>query len=84
MPRSANDKTIDLAGVACAFALAEIVRAVADRGGPVEAICDHPTTVHETIPQYCKAHGYRLTVTPEIYPLDSHTYRMRIEPPNGG
>ena len=84
LARRATDKAIDLAGVACAFALAEIVRAVAEQRGPVEAICDHPTTVHETIPAYCKAHGYRLTVTPEIYPLDTHTYRMRIEPPAGG
>ena len=81
MARRATDKAIDLQGMTCAFALAEIERALAEQGGPVEVLCDHPTTIHETIPAYCKAHGYRCTVTPEIYPLDTQAYRVRIEPP---
>lgn len=70
--------TMDLRGVSCAFALAEIEQALEAHDGVIEVLCDHPTTIHETIPAYCRKQGYKLTVTPEIYPLDSQSYRLRI------
>lgn len=70
---------LDLRGLACAFVLAEIDRALG--GAPnraVEVLCDHPTTVHDTVPSYCRKHGYKLAKRPEIYPLHSQVYRLRI------
>lgn len=80
MPEHVTEKPLNLQGLTCAFVLAQIDRALAERD-VVEVQCDHPTTIHETIPQYCRSHGYDLTVTPEIYPLDGQVYRLRISKP---
>jgi len=45
----------------------------------VEVLCDHPTTVEQTLPEFCEKHGYKLDVEPEIYPLGSGVSRLRIE-----
>ena len=82
MPETTTRKPLDLRGMPCAFVLAEVERALAD-GNVVEVQCDHPTTIHETVPAYCRSHGYDLTVKPEIYPLDSQVYRLRIAKPEG-
>ena len=79
MAASATRKPIDLRGMPCVFVLAEIERALAEQDGDVTILCDHPTTIHETVPEYCGCHQYKLTVEPEIYPLHGQVYRLRIE-----
>jgi TusA-related sulfurtransferase len=81
---SATLRAVDVRGMTCAIALADVALALAQDEGSIEVLCDHPTTVHETIPEYCKMNGYRCTITPEIYPLHMQTYRVRIEPPSRG
>lgn len=78
MSETRAGKPLDLRGIPCAFVLAELDRALGEHGGAVEILCDHPTTIHETVPEYCRSHGYKLEVRPEIYPLDSQAYRLRI------
>lgn len=80
MPENSTQKPLNLCGLTCAFILAEIDRALAECD-VVEVQCDHPTSIHETVPQYCRSHGYDLTVTPEIYPLDGQVYRLCITKP---
>jgi len=58
--------------------LEQLHRHLASNGGEVEVLADHPTTIHETVPEYCACQGYHLEVQPEIYPLDSQVYRLRI------
>ena len=77
MAEIASKKPLDLRGMPCAFVLAEIERVLADSDS-VEVQCDHPTTINDTVPEYARSHGYDLTVKPEIYPLDSQVYRLRI------
>lgn len=77
MAETASAKPLDLRGMPCAFVLAEIERALAD-SDVVEVQCDHPTTINDTVPEYARSHDYDLTVKPEIYPLDSQVYRLRI------
>jgi len=72
-----SNKPLDLRGMPCAFVLAEIESALA-ASDVVEVQSDHPTTVNDTVPEYCRSHGYDLTVKPEIYPLDSQVFRLRI------
>lgn len=78
MTQGSHKKPLDLCGLSCAFILAEIDRALTEGATVVEFLCDHPTSINETIPLYCRRHGYHLEVTPEIYPLDRHVYRVRI------
>lgn len=82
MSTYAVNKPLDLRGMPCVFVLAEIERALADTD-VIEVQCDHPTSIHDTVPEYCGCHGYQLTVEPEIYPLDSQVYRLRIAKPGG-
>ena len=70
-------KPTDLCGLSCVFVLAEIVRMLS-AGDSTSVICDHPTTIHDTVPLFCKNNGYHLEVTPEIYPLDRQVYRLSI------
>jgi TusA-related sulfurtransferase len=78
MAMTRSDKPVDLCGMSCPFVLAAIDEALEGDAAEVEIICDHPTTVHETVPAYCRSHGYKLEVQPEIYPLDRQCYRLRI------
>lgn len=77
--KTTPDCELDLCGLPCPFVLAELSQALSERGAmTVEVLCDHPTTVHETVPSFCRKHGYQLDVQPEIYPLHSQVYRLRI------
>jgi len=69
---------IDLCGLSCAFVLAGIVQAIGDGRDRLEVLCDHPTTVHQTVPLFCETRGYRLESRPEIYPLERQVYRLLI------
>lgn len=71
-------EVIDGRGLSCAFVLAEVVKRL-ETAGVVEVLSDHSTTVQQTVPEFCKAHHLKLQVKPEIYPLNSNTYRLRIE-----
>ena len=82
MPENDSRKPLDLRGMSCAFVLPEVDQALADYD-MVTALCDHPTTIHQTMPQYCRSHGYKLTMKPEIYPLHSQAYRLSISKSSG-
>lgn len=78
MATSRDSNAIDLCGLSCPFVLAEIEDALVGDRETVEVICDHPTTVHDTVPAYCRQRGYELTTQPKIYPLDRQHFRLRI------
>jgi TusA-related sulfurtransferase len=76
---SKSSKPLDLRGLPCPFVLAEITQVLGgQQGNVIEVLCDHPTTVHETVPRFCRKHGYELDVQPEIYPLHGQAFRLRI------
>ena len=66
---------LDLRGLECPFVLGEIVRALHDRPDPaLEVLCDHPTSVHDTVPAFCRSHGYDLAAER----VGGSVFRMRI------
>ena len=73
-----DDKPRDLCGMPCVFVLAEIERALAENDA-VAVLCDHPTTIHQVVPEYCADHGYKLTSEVQVYPLDRMLFRLGIE-----
>ncbi|MBU0607270.1 MAG: sulfurtransferase TusA family protein [Armatimonadetes bacterium] len=76
-----KQKPRDLSGMPCAFVLAEIDRALAE-ADVVEILCEHPTTINESVPAYCASHGHKLTSQMQVYPLDRKLVLLRIERPN--
>lgn len=80
MATVATKKPLDLRGLSCVFVLDQVHRHITSKGGELEVLVDHPTAIHETIPEYCACQGYGLDVQPEIYPLDGQVYRLRISP----
>ena len=54
MPEHATEKPLNLCGLTCAFILAEIDSALAERD-VVEVQCDHPTTFTKPCPSIAVA-----------------------------
>ena len=72
-----GDIMLDLRSLSCPFVLSELVNNLGERD-EVEFLCDHPTTISDSLPKFCEFHGYELQMNPEIYPINGNAYRVKV------